>query len=270
MKPTLDTVAGLAGVSAATVSRVLNGSGNVAAATRERVVAAARECNYGSNWHVGSRPTVAVISSALDFSYYYGEILPLLDRELSQSGFNCEILPARCLDDLLNTRPICGAVSLMSRDGLQAEWRNLHNIPLVCVNTSPRRVDDIYAVNSDLRQGMRLALEHLLELGHRNICLLLDSLPGSPAWSDLERMEGFSEAVREHKNDARTSIRFNSGRDNVMRSMAMELERGVTAFIYPAYGSSLASYQALALLGCRIPDDVSLILREEADRKSVV
>jgi transcriptional regulator with XRE-family HTH domain len=48
---TLKAVAKLAGVSPVTVSRVVNGAGNVAAATRERVLASIRDLDYAPNVH---------------------------------------------------------------------------------------------------------------------------------------------------------------------------------------------------------------------------
>ena len=52
---TLKLVAKLAGVGPATVSRVVNGSENVAAATREKILAIIRDLNYTPNTHAGHR-----------------------------------------------------------------------------------------------------------------------------------------------------------------------------------------------------------------------
>ena len=180
MKSNLNEIAKLAGVSAATVSRVLNGRRNVAAATRERVIDAARQCRYAASWHVASRPTVALIVNNLHFFGYYSEILPYLEEELSSRHYQFEIIPINNIE-LLQAQPICGAISLLALDRLQHEWDKIQTVPLVCINTSPQRLDNIYSVSSNLGQCIRLAVEHLHRLGHSKINMVLDSaLPTPP------------------------------------------------------------------------------------------
>lgn len=264
MKSNLNEIAKLAGVSAATVSRVLNGQRNVAAATRERVIDAARKCHYAASWHVSTRPTVALIVNNLHFFGYFAEILPYLEEELSLHNYQFEIIPIKNVE-LLQSQPICGAISLLAKDRLQHEWETIQTVPLVCINTSAQRLDNIYSVSSNLNQCIRLAVEHLHRLGHRKINMVLDSSPPGISWSDQERVNGFRDSMREFGLDINGLVHFSGGVANIVKPIAIALDQGATAFIASAYGQALPTFQALQLLGCRIPDDISLVVREERD-----
>ena len=71
--------------------------------------------------------------------------------------------------------------------------------------------------------------------------------------------------MREFGLDTSGLVHFSGGVRNIVKPVAMALEQGATAFIASAYGHALPTFQALQLLGCRIPDDVSLVVREERD-----
>ena len=68
MKVTLQQLAGMAGVSVATVSRVLNGNPAVAPETRKKVLRAAQASGFSGNWKLSGRPLVALITSRWNVS----------------------------------------------------------------------------------------------------------------------------------------------------------------------------------------------------------
>ena len=263
MKSTLDEIARCAGVSAATVSRVLNGRNCVAAATRDRVIAAAKNCRYAANWHVSSKPLVAIVTSNFGWSSYCAEIITHLTDQLQQHGYQAAVIAARDTD-MLATLPVCGIISLLYPAEAVPDWQQ-PDIPVVCINNTPHYLDNVYSSSSDLRQGIHIAVEHLYNLGHRRIGTVFDSKePPYDSWGDRERLAGFQAAIHDFHLEGQAIYRYFPSAQ-LTKPYAQLLDQGITALICSAYGRALPTYQALQLLGCRIPEDVSLIIREEAD-----
>jgi len=176
---TLKTLANYLDLSVATVSIVLNNSPfaeSIAAATRQRVHAAAKKFNYRPNPHarmLRSRltNTIGVIVPELSEGYVTGVMLGV-EQYLLQEGFLSftvshlgqtdlrddyqEILMRRRVDGLLliNT-----ALSI--------------NIPLPVVGISIHSdIPSVTNVMLDHTSAARLALRHLYDLGHRRIAFM--------------------------------------------------------------------------------------------------
>lgn len=252
MRSTLKLIAAETGYSIATVSRALSGSPKIASEAKRTILAAARRCGYRTE----SR-NVALIVPHNSFSGYFGVLLEHLFAELSPQGFCPVVLTAGELEVLEELR-FCGAISVMAQDGLEKYWGKRHIMPLVCINTSPRHLDGIFTVGSNDAQAMRLAVEHLIGLGHRRIGRLGGPYSfGNPNnWNSFARDRNFRRLMAEHGLDPEL---WAIGSDTPAEPLKELLGRGITALIILNEGMELEALRALRLLGCRVPEDLSVV-----------
>ncbi len=181
---TIKQVAEAAGVKPATVSYVMNGTGSVSAATRQRVRAAAAALHYAPS-HLarslqrrGSRTLGLVLPTAAP-DEPIGALLRGLADGAATAGYNL-LLAARTEDDdatyadLHRSGRIEGVVILdvRHRDDRVAVARRL-GIPYACAG---RPGDDSPFVAIDAESGTIEALAHLIVLGHEHIGLITPPL----------------------------------------------------------------------------------------------
>jgi LacI family transcriptional regulator len=194
-------VARAAGVSQATVSRVLNEDRRVLPATRERVLEAIDRLGYRPNaiargLVTSSTGLVGVVVSNIT-NPFYPELLEAIAARLAERRLKMVLHNGVDHEDevvrrLLEQR-VDGIVLTSSslRSGVVAELTQ-RRVPFVLVN---RTVDDAAcdSVSGENAGGGALAAEHLLELGHRRIALIA----GSPqASTSRDRVAGFRSALR--------------------------------------------------------------------------
>jgi LacI family transcriptional regulator len=175
-RPTIRDVAERAGVSIATVSRVLNDRADVSVETRERVREVAREVGYSADPAARALATqrtrlVAVVvgdnAGHRDLSLvFFGKVLAAISRRLSHSGYEALLLQS---DDLGLEHRFDAAIliGVDDDDPLVADLA-AREIPLVGVDVRCK-VGRAAFVGSDHADGVRLALAHLYALGHRRI-----------------------------------------------------------------------------------------------------
>jgi len=177
-RPTIRDVAERAGVSIATVSRVLNDRADVSVATRERVREVARSVGYSADPAARALATqrtrlVGVVvgdnAGHRDLSLvFFGKVLAAISRRLAHAEYEALL---QAIDGGVQHR--FDAAILIGLDGddpLVAELSG-RDVPLVGVDVriSGRRTA---FVGSDHADGVRLALAHLYALGHRRIAHL--------------------------------------------------------------------------------------------------
>ncbi len=185
----LKDVAEHLGLSPATVSLVLNRSpvaNAIPAATQERVFAAARELNYRPNLLARSLRSqrtfsIGVLVPEISEGYAAG-VMRGVEAYLSQEGYFYLLASHRSKPDLLEEylavlrdRSVEGYILLASRLEQPPE------LPTVVVS-GHRELAGVTNVVIDHDRAARLALEHLLELGHRRIAVFR----GAPDNADAE------------------------------------------------------------------------------------
>jgi LacI family transcriptional regulator len=175
-RPTIRDVAEQAGVSIATVSRVLNDRADVSVETRERVREVARSVGYTADPAARGLVTqrtqlVAVIvgdnAGHRDLSLlFFGKVMAAVSRRLARGNYDSLLLQP--LE--LGVHHRFDAAVLIGIDGNDALITDLYTrgVPYVGVDVrvgGPRSA----IVGSDHAAGVRLALQHLHGLGHRRI-----------------------------------------------------------------------------------------------------
>lgn len=268
---TMREVAERAGVSLATVSRVLSGSNRVrpeTAAAVQRIVdelnfvpnASAATLKYGRSDTFGIIVTNVTNPYFLEFLRAFEDLLPSKRQGILLA--NCESAErmANSIRRMI-TSQVDGVVIIPSDEELGTPFDRLalKNIPIVTVDRGFVRpmVSD---VSFRFDKGMHEAIAHLFSLGHREIGLIggTKNLPTS-----RRRSEAFFSAMTAHSltvHDEFLEIgdyELESG-DRCMRSL-MKRSPHPTAVIAVNDMMALGALRAVHALGLSVPDDVSIV-----------
>ena len=196
-------VADAAGVAMSSVSRVLSGHPDVSPVMRERVRAAVEELSYKPNLLAQSlrrQETMSVGFVVRDISNpLMAEIVKAAETGLREAGYTMLLTNSESVPDLdaahvrlFEQRQVDGLIlSLTSEthDETNGLLEQL-DIPCVVVDRDLPASIRVSRVLYDHQSGVRTAVEHLLDLGHRNIGLIL----GAPVRPSRERRIGFEKA----------------------------------------------------------------------------
>lgn len=215
---TIKDVAAKAGVSVATVSRVLNGSGYADAATAQRVHEAVEALGYKRNVHwsrlasQSSRTVLFLLGNRETMNSMQMRLLVSCERVLHREGFDClftrHSYPADAkANDLELPRLLAqdGAVDGVILAGIHSEnlLKRLDHmkLPYVLLGSNflgPDKALSRNCVLYDDRTGMYEATGHLLRFGHRRIAFIGDR---SKAWFE-RRYLGYEQAMQEARLDS--------------------------------------------------------------------
>ncbi|MFW2514482.1 LacI family DNA-binding transcriptional regulator [Demequina sp. SO4-13] len=184
----IQKVADLAGVSTATVSRALAGKPSVSPATRSRVEAAARELDYvvsasASSLASGKTRNVGVVVPFID-SWFYVSVLKGIQRSLADAGYDLTLYHLdphagdgqprpdnprrrRLFDEFLRRGRVDALIAVsLELDRAELESLTAINKPVVGIGGP---LPGIQTLSLDDHEVAKLAVEHLLALGHRSI-----------------------------------------------------------------------------------------------------
>lgn len=257
----IQDIAALAGVSTATVSRVFSNHPNIRRDVRDHVLAVAKEHGYHPRLSVRRRNVVVITPSRVlvPAENYSGMVLTELARELAERDFRIEILPADNIDRL-DSIQFCGVVTVGIDETFAKGWDNRFAAPLVVVDREVPVFRNVYAVHSDERQGMALALAHLLATGHRRIGCLIYHWPGHS--NSLLRQEAIKATLHEHGLPCEDALIRLVGPNDYIEDVGKLLRAGVDALFCPGGNGGIVTAYALSLYGKSIGTDVSLLSSE--------
>ena len=224
----IQTVAELAGVSKATVSRVMNGvAGRVSAATRERVLEAVNSLSYrpsraGSTLRQGRSRLVGLLVPDPG-NTYHAAVAQSVERALRAIGMvmilaNTGDDPAKQDDMLLEMRALqaVGIVLLgaVKSPGLESSLKA--GEPLVFVNRrSPFPTQGPF-IGIDNSLAGRIVAKHFVSCGHRNVWIFHSSLTSS--------------AARERVGAFRSKFRALAGPGSLVRDVTVSSRRMESAY----------------------------------------
>lgn len=266
---TLRSVAQAVGVHVSTASRALNPATRhlVAPEVADRIAAAARLQGYRG--HAGAAALRTRRSGLVGIvvpdiaNPVFGPILGGLEEALSQEGYSVLVANAasaarqgEAVDELLRRR-VDGLVlaTVAERDEILTRCI-ASGVPTVLVNRAEERERASAAVSDD-RLGLRLAVTHLVALGHREIGYL-----GGPEHlsTGLLRRRGYEDAMAEAGLPrGPVSIASAYSRDAGRIAAAALLAAGTPTAIATANDLlALGAYEALRDRGLSCPGDVSV------------
>jgi DNA-binding LacI/PurR family transcriptional regulator len=265
---TLAQVAKRAGVSTATVSRVLNNPDMVKEATRLRVLAAARELNYRPNVYAqtlagGRSRTLGVIVSNIENPFFL-DILHTLEERASEAGYelvyeNTDYRPSRLATavDLMVARPLAGLAVIVSETDAAAFRRLVEWSRPVVAFDSCAPAENIIQIRMRYEKGMQRIVEYLYSLGHRRMAFVghhgtLDPL--------RERETAFQATLSRFTDVASAMATSADGPLGGRQAIHQLIDSG----FQPTAVICVNDYMAIGVLrelrdkGLRVPDDVSV------------
>jgi DNA-binding LacI/PurR family transcriptional regulator len=202
---TIRDVAERAGVSTTTVSHVVNGTRHVDPATAERVQAAIDELGYRPNalarsMRRGRTHTAGIVIPDIA-NPFFGDLARSLEDHMFERGYSAIICNSdgdaaketRYLDVLLSKKVDGLLLIAASQSHDWLAWLSQKGPPTIVVD---RELDEpsLSQVMVANRHGGYIAGRHLLELGHRDFCVIAG--PGGLGTS-ARRLEGFRSALAE-------------------------------------------------------------------------
>ena len=273
MAVTIHDVAKKAGVGIGTVSSVLNNSRPVNETTRQKVLEAIAELDFvpnpsGRRLSMGKTHNISVVipffTIASQVERLRGVMSVIAGSDYDISLFTIETIPQR--NKILQTVPRRGRTDgllIFSITPTHVDLRRIRqqSIPIVLVEASHPDLSHIFI---DDVAAARVAVEHLITLGHRKIAYISDYLE-DPFGSNFSRnrYKGYCQALEEAGIDVQPEYHRQGwfGREEG-RQMAIELlnlDNPPTAIFAFSDELALGVLEAARDLGVDIPGDLSVV-----------
>ncbi|MCS7056911.1 MAG: LacI family transcriptional regulator [Thermoflexales bacterium] len=273
--PRLIDVARRAGVSPASVSRVINQTGPVSEALRAQVEAAMSELGYEPKRMVASTPpllsehTLALLIMDTVNPFFH-EIAEGAQQEADRDGLFCVLINTtadptyqqRILDTLSQHR--LEAVIACGTTLSPQTWIDFYertHVPLVVMNLRVSH-PEIYSIVVNFESAARRAAQHLLDLGHTRIGYL-----GGPAGAEHshQRLRGIELALAERGLKMLPHWRPETvqSMEGAFQGMSNILDlppddRPTAVVVYNDF-LALGALNAIRAHGLRVPDDISIV-----------
>lgn len=271
MPVTIREVADAAGVSIATVSRVLNNKPHpVGEVTRQRILTLAEEMGYRPNVAARSlrterSATIGIITDNLDSPHTTTMIRGIQDR-VKTAGYICVVISAdwnpeaelEAIHDLA-ARSIDGIIFAETWHRSANEILALSNKPFVFVHRQFGS-EHPYSVRPDEVHGGRVAAAHLAGLGHRRIGYINGP---EEFYASAERLQGYCQVLTENGIAydpaliARGDWQVESGYAAMMQ--LLEAQPRLTALFAGNDLMAAGAMYAIADQGLRVPQDVAVV-----------
>ncbi|MEO6090214.1 MAG: LacI family DNA-binding transcriptional regulator [Umezawaea sp.] len=264
---TIAEIAGLAGVSVATVSKVVNGRSDVAPDTRALVEGIIRKHGYRRQKKLNRAALIELVFHELEGAYAM-EMIKGAERVASEHNLAVVVSELRgrhtpgrnWIEGVLARRPT-GVIAVFSGpNAAQQEQLRSRDIPYVLVDPTDEPGQGHASVGTSNWNGGLSATRHLLQLGHRRIAVIT----GPPdVLSSRARVDGYRAAL--DTADVRVDpelIRegdFHIEDGRVHTGELLALPDPPTAVFACNDVQALGVYQAVHQAGLRIPEDLSVV-----------
>lgn len=290
MPPTLEEVARLAGVSRSTVSRVVNQHPNVRPEVRERVWEVIRQTGYQPHAAARSLATrrtriIGLIIPQAVTTLFTDPYFPILMRGVADAcnAHNYHLMLSlfshrRVRDSHVQQDPLYRRV-LRSRylDGVVVSSAPLDdpifpllledNVPFVIVGRYPHERANYVDVDNVV--GARMAVEHLLRLGHERIATITGPLN---TFAAQDRLEGYRQALasRGIPVDEHLIMEGDFTEQGGRTAMQRLLPHQPTAVFAASDTMAVGAIKALREAALRVPEDVAVVGFDDVPLASMV
>ena len=272
---TIKDLSAQTGYSVGTISRVLNNQPNVSQKARDTILRAANACGFQLNANAKQLKqqhsnSILVLVKGIHNKVFALLVESIQDR-IAETGYSLvvdymdeaenEVL--RAVQLCLEKKPLGILFLGGNRETFLADFDKIR-VPCVLVTNDASRFPfpNLSSVSSDDKRAGRIAIEHLISLGHRKIAIIA----GDHTDSDIGRLryEGAMEAFREHgiafdpKTDCET-VRYSCQDGYNAAQKLLEQDRTFTAIFAMSDVMAVGAIRGLKDAGLQVPQDISVV-----------
>ncbi len=290
-------VAREAGVSAATVSYILNDTPNMSFTqeTRDRVMAAVEKLNYVANQAAKTLGSSRVQGNAqskligivipqtenkrkeshiMFGNPFYGTFLSAVELEIRKAGYHLILSGTnhgQSYFEVVKSRTLDGVIILGAFPAKDVEEYKRYKVPAVLVDCYGSDDAFFYSVRTDDRAGGYMATRYLIEKGHRNIAIVTGELKENGVNS--ERYQGYLDALKEagikplKKNLYEGYVDYEYG--TAVAKKIVKDQNPCTAVFATSDITAIGVMNGLREQGLSVPDDVSIIGFDDVEYASM-
>lgn len=266
---TLTEVALLAGVSLTTASKAINGQRRIAAATRARVMEAARELRFTPNPHARSLHTgrTSIVGTLILDSSAQRFAMPVMlgaESALTEIDLSMIVCDARgrldrahAMLDMLRKRTVDGLVVVGDNNAVWPSFTAELDVPVVYVYGESTSSEDVVFLPDD-RAGAGLALDHVVGIGRRHVAHLTGPRASRAV---AQRVAGVRARLRAHGLRLAAPVGYGRWSQRWARHALEELLAEHPTIDAVVCGSDQIAdgvVDAAAALGIRVPDDLAV------------
>lgn len=272
---TLKDVASRLNLSVSTVSRVVNGKGYVKEQTRQRVLECLEACNYVPNevarsLQAQATMTIGVVVPDL-CETYFSRIIKEIDRVVTEAGYMLMVTDTgesrsqerRYLDSLYQKRVDALVLSSIDVEDPNVQRYIATGTPVIFLDNMPHIEEkDLHYVMVDNQQASSLAVQTLIDRGHRQIALIVGAQDEPTGY---ERREGYCEALKKNQipEDPALIQIGNFKKDGGYKCMQQLLqnrkEHPFTAVHVTSEMMTIGALQAIREAGLTVGEDIAVI-----------
>lgn len=280
---TIYDIAKEAGVSASTVSRVMNNKPGIKESTREKVMAVVNKHNFAPDETARglvrqATKTIGLLIADVRIANYMMGIHSIIN-EMAKLGYCCIVLDTGLGSKeraeyvkILSQRRVEGAILIgagyQCDEVQEAVGRYMKDVPVVIVNG---RLDmpNVYSVFTDERRGTELCFDYAFEKGYKHPAYVGC---GSKA-GNSNRLAGLADSVGKHAPDMKVPLYisdspFNCGYEETRTVLKEHPETDV--IIYSADCFAMAGMRMLQEMGVKVPEQLGVITCEESLYSTIV
>jgi LacI family transcriptional regulator len=282
-RATIRDIASAAGVSIATVSRVLNDRPDVAPETREAVLEVVRQHSFATNRSAralsGGRTGLIGMTTPMMHAAYFAFVLSGASEALYEQDMRAIVCPTlhqhereiTLLDRLMHGTTDGAIIQLPEESSEELKALLDQGYPVVIVDPRLPLDEDIPCVSAAHAAGARAATKHLLALGHRRIGVIT----GPNGWvATEERRNGYHAALAAAgvlpSPELEVEGNWQIGRGFEAASKLLGLDDPPTAIFAFNDNAAIGTLQAARERGLRVPEDLSVVGFDDLEEAGIV
>jgi DNA-binding LacI/PurR family transcriptional regulator len=272
-------------LSISTVSRAVNNKPNIKESTRKQILKALDECNYVPNeiarsLQSSSSNTIGVIIPDISEAFF-GGIIKGIDEVVFQEGYTLIVADSnedrakegKHLDMLFQKRVDALVLATVEPNGEKVNQYIDAGVPVVFIDNLPIREESVDAVMIDNIKASRIAVGHLLSLGHKDIAVIIGSIEET---TGHDRLLGYKLALQNANIEVNERLieygnyKEDTGFDSMDRLIKNRKEFPFTAVYVTSEMMTFGAVKSLKKNDLKVPEDISLVGFDVHDRTELI
>ncbi|MBP2058680.1 LacI family transcriptional regulator [Lactobacillus colini] len=258
-------IAKLAGVSVATVSRVINNKGKYSQQTKEKVLRIIKETNYkidtsAQSLRTNITHTIGILVPDIENSFFANLVQKIEEKlfEKHYSTFICNTdkneKKEKAYLTMLENKKVDGIIVISGsyRQGFTFK-SSLKSIPYICIDRSPKNINETVFISSNHKQGAIDATNYLLSRHSIHPAIIMEKKNLST--SIKARLEGFKQTLDQRHIDS--NVLYYSNNHSIKEFI--DIHPYTDAFFAINDNLAITAIMTLKAMKIRIPEDIQVI-----------